>query len=430
MNEAERLAAGDPTLFVGSTAHGALGWLHHPTLYGGPWLAGVQARLPRRHDRTLLVGMGGSSSPARMLSRTTSLSVLDTSNPDTIAATDFADATLVVASKSGTTVEVQTLLAHALVSGVEPEDLIIITDPGTSLAALGEWLGATVVLADPETGGRYSALSPFGLVPALYGGWSVDELAELQEANRLGADVVERALARAAAVEIDDGVGHLDVGGDPAADGTALWLEQLVAETTGKDGRGIVPVPGAGPGAEPSQIMEWHLAAAGLARRLGVDPFNQPDVERAKHDVFARLTPRAGEGTTRVAGLASLEAALAHPGYRTLQVYGPLSAGALLTPLRAAVDTRFGTTTANLGPRYLHSTGQLHKGGPALGVVQVVVRPTSAPRRIQGRGYTFHDLHQAQADADLAALMAVGRPVSRVVVDTLDEVLAHVVALA
>ena len=429
MNEAERLAAGDPTLFVGSTAAGALGWLHHPTLYGGPWLATTAARLPRRHDRTLLVGMGGSSSPARMLCRTTSLSVLDTSNPDTIAATDFSGATLIVASKSGTTIEVQTLMAHALVSGVEPEDLIIITDPGTTLAALGEWLGATVVLGDPETGGRYSALSPFGLIPALYGGWSVDQLAELQEANRLGADVVERARSRADAVEIAEGVGRLDVGGDPAADGTALWLEQLVAETTGKDGRGIVPVPGPGPGAEPRQIMEQHLMAAWLAHRLGVDPFNQPDVERAKRDVFARLSPGARAPGAPVAGLAPLEAVLGQPGYRTLQVYGPLSAGALLAPLRVAVQTRFGTTTANLGPRYLHSTGQLHKGGPALGVVQVVVRPTSAPRRIQGRGYTFHDLHRAQADADLAALVSVGRPVARVVADTIDEVLAMVAAL-
>ncbi|MGC8498804.1 MAG: hypothetical protein ACP5OV_04820 [Acidimicrobiales bacterium] len=430
MNEAERLVAGDPTLFVGSTASGALGWLHHPDAYGGPWLTATASRLPRRHDRALLVGMGGSSSPARMLSRTASLSVLDTSNPDTIAATDFSGATLIVASKSGTTIEVQTLMAHALVNGVEPEDLVVITDPGTPLAALGEWLEATMVLADPETGGRFSALSPFGLVPALYGGWSLDELAELQEANRLGADVVERARARAAAVEIAGGVGHVDVGGDPAVDGTALWLEQLVAETTGKDGRGIVPVSGPGPGPGPSQIMELHLAAAWLARRLGVDPFNQPDVERAKRDVFERLTPEARARTAPVAGLASLEVVLRHPGYRTVQVYGPLSAGALLAPLRAAIQARYGLTTANLGPRYLHSTGQLHKGGPAVGVVQVVVRPTSAPRRIQGRGYTFHDLHQAQADADLAALVGAGRAVTRIIVDTLDEVIAQVAALA
>ncbi len=430
MNEAERLVAGDPTLFVGSTATGALGWLGHPVAYGGSWLAATLERLPRRREQTLVVGMGGSSSPARMLSRSASLSVLDTSNPDTIAATDFSNATLIVASKSGTTVEVQTLMAHALVNGVAPEDLIVITDPGTSLAALGQWLGATVVLADPATGGRFSALSPFGLIPALYGGWSLDELAELQEANRLGADVVERALARAAAVEIADDVGHLDVGGDPAANGTALWLEQLVAETTGKDGRGIVPVPGPGPGAEPSQIMEFQLTAAWLARRLGVDPFNQPDVERAKRDVFARLTPEARSGTSPVTDLVPLERALSHPGYRTLQVYGPLSAGALLGPPRAAIEARFGTTTANLGPRYLHSTGQLHKGGPAVGVVQVVVRPRSAPRRIQGRAYSFHDLHRAQADADLAALAAAGRPVARIVVDTLDEVIAQVAALA
>ncbi len=429
MSEAERLAAGDPTLFAGSTAATALGWLRHSSAYGGPWLSTIEARLPRRHERTLLVGMGGSSSPARMLSRAPFLTVLDTSNPDTIAATEFDGATLIVASKSGTTVEVQTLMAHALVNGVEPEDLVVITDPGTSLAALGDWLGATVILADPHTGGRFSALSPFGLVPALYAGWSVTELAELQDANQLDAGVVERALARAAAVEIVDGVGQLDVGGDPAANGTALWFEQLIAETTGKDGRGIIPVPGAGPGPGPSEILELHLAAAWLARQLGVDPFNQPDVERAKRDVFVRLMPDARDQSTPVAGVASLGAVLDYPGYHTLQVYGPLSAGEQLAPLRAAVAARCGTTTANLGPRYLHSTGQLHKGGPAVGVIQVVLRPASAPRRIQGRGYTFHDLHRAQADADLAALVSVGRPVARVVADTIDEVLAMVAAL-
>ncbi len=429
MSDVARLLAGDPDLFAGPTASRALGWLRHPEVYGGAWIDETARRLPRRHERTIVVGMGGSSSPARLLNRVgEALEVLDTSNPDSVAATDFAGATVVAASKSGTTIEVQTLLAHALVSGLEPEDLVVVTDPGTTLAALGASLGATVVLGDPRTGGRYSALSPFGLVPALYAGWSAADLGDLLRENALDEATAARALARAEEVELHEGWGTLTLDGDPALDGAALWLEQLVAETTGKQGRGVVPLAGAGPRHDPGRIMEDHLTAVWLARRLGVDPFDQPDVDGAKRSVFARLGASALAAPAGPEGACELAVALAAPGYRTLQIYGPLAIASQIGALRAAVAARFGPTTANLGPRYLHSTGQLHKGGPALGAVQVLVRPQSTPRRIQGRRYTFHDLHRAQADADLAALVARGRPVARVEVDDLAEATQRLVA--
>jgi hypothetical protein len=422
-----RLLAGDASLFEGTTATHALGWLRHPERYLGAWLDDVAPRLPRRHGRTLLLGMGGSSSPARLYAdwrADTSLTVLDTSNPDTIFSTDFSHANVIASSKSGGTIETQTLLAHALANGLSPEDLVIVTDPGTSLVELGRSLGALVIEGDPDTGGRFSSLSPFGLVPALYAGWSVDELRKELADCVLTESLVEGAVTQANRIAgfADGGEGHFELGGDPIISGGALWLEQLIAETTGKHDRGFVPVIGAEPVTyRPSMMQHYHLIAALLARRLGVDPFNQPNVESAKKEVFALLEAPVSWVPIEHDTDQMLEL-LRASSYNVLQVYAPLDTLEELSGLRNRMNDQYGTTTANLGPRYLHSTGQLHKGGPR-GVVgvQIIQRPTSAPVRISGRRYTFHDLHMAQAQSDYRAMKAARRPVFQLMVDDLDE---------
>jgi hypothetical protein len=422
-----RLLSGDPSLFEGETARHALGWLRHPERYLDQYLDQVSDLLPRRHQRTLLFGMGGSSSPARLYAEALSssdITVLDTSNPDTIAAVDFANANVIASSKSGGTIETQTLLAHALAHGLEPRDLVIITDPGTALEELAYSLGAMVFLGDPDTGGRFSSISPFGLIPAMYAGWTVDGLRTELAGSVLTEESVRRAVDAAASMaeRVVAGESFFDLGADPITSGGALWLEQLIAETTGKQNRGFVPVlDGPATTYGPSQMMHWHLVAALLAWHLDVDPFNQPNVESAKKDVFALLAEPVRWPDDDV-DLEALTGALAGSTYNVLQAYAPLGASSSLATLRARVQSVYGTTTANLGPRYLHSTGQLHKGGP-VGVVglQIVQRPKSAPQRIEGRAYTFHDLHMAQAHSDFRAMQNSQRPVWRLMVDDLDE---------
>ena len=423
----QRLLASDPSLFAGEAAPHALGWLDHPDRYLGAWLDNVVTLLPRRHERTVLLGMGGSSSSARLYAegrRDTPLSVLDTSNPDTVSSIDFASATVIASSKSGSTIETQALLAHALANGLAPEDLVVITDPGTALEELGYSLGAMVFEGDPATGGRFSGLSPFGLIPALYAGWSVEELRLELAANTLSHELCVRAVNHAddLARRAIGGEALFALGADPITSGGALWLEQLVAETTGKQGRGFIPVlEGRAQDYLPRDMMFWHLVAALLARHLDVDPFNQPDVERPQRDVFALLEGDVSWKAPPIDADA-LRATLNKANYVTLQTYAPQAASEALVHLRARVEAAFGTTTANLGPRYLHSTGQLHKGGPAGDVgVQIVLRPTSAPMRVKGRRYTFHDLHMAQAISDVSAMRTAGRAVFQLVVDDLEE---------
>ena len=421
---------GDVSFFEGTTAATATGWLRHPEAYFGQWLDDVNEKLPRRHSRTYLLGMGGSSSPARLYADwrpDSQLVVVDTSHPDTIAELDFSNATVIASSKSGGTVETQTLLAHALANGLAPEDLVIITDPGTAMAELGESLGALVILGDPNTGGRFSSLSPFGLVPALYAGWSVDELRDGLQGCYLNDDLVARAVhdAEKLAQSVTDGAAVFALGADPIFSGGALWLEQLVAETTGKSDRGFIPlIDGPVVLYTPGDMQYYHLLAALLAYHLGVDPFNQPNVESAKKEVFALL-----QGDVSWEPVAydvdQMKHDLESAQYIAVQAYAPFSAGAALAGVRTFIEESFGPASANLGPRYLHSTGQLHKGGPT-GVVglQIIQRPTTSPQRISGRHYSFHDLHMAQAIGDYRAMQASGRRVYQLMVDDVVDALA------
>jgi hypothetical protein len=172
-------------------------------------------------------------------------------------------------------------------------------------------------------------------------------------------------------------------------------------------------------------MQYYHLLAALLAYHLGVDPFNQPNVESAKKEVFALLQGEVAWATEPFSRI-DLERDLHDAHYIAVQAYAPFSAGEDLAVLRRDIEDTYGATTANLGPRYLHSTGQLHKGGPTHVVgVQIIQRPSSSPTRISGRHYSFHDLHMAQAIGDYRAMKAAGRPVYQVLVDSIDDARAQ-----
>jgi len=430
VSDFEKFKNGDPSFFVGDTAKTFLGWRRHPEMYLGSWLDEIADRLPHRHERTFLLGMGGSSSPAMFYSDfrpNNQLSVLDTSNPDTIAATDFSNAQVIASSKSGGTIETQTLLAQALANGLAPADLIVITDPGTVLEEQGRELGATVIHGDPECGGRFSSISPFGLVPALYAQWTPDELRNELAGCSLSDELFARAWQDAEAMANHDehGAGFFSLRNNPITNGGALWLEQLIAETTGKEDRGFIPVPALPLETyRPRDMMYWHLVASLLAWHLQNDPFNQPNVEFAKKSVFSLLEGAISWEAPSVA-VDELRRNLSEASYNVLQVYAPLDTSDALSQLRDRVENTYGPTTANLGPRYLHSTGQLHKGGPRDVVgVQIVQRPAVDPWLVPGRSYTFHDLHMAQAQGDLQAMRAAKRTVHQLVVDNFDEAAA------
>ncbi len=424
----QRILKGDPSLFEGSTAKNSLGWLRHPETYLGRWLDDIAAKLPRRYSKTILLGVGGSAGPGLFFaeaSGSSALSVLDTSNPDSISSTDFSNATVIAASKSGNTIETLSLLSFALANGLKVEDLIVITDKGTTFSKYANDLGCLVIDGDENTGGRFSALSPFGLIPALYAGWTPESLRSALSDSYVNESVVTKAVAEAAihAADVNFGHAYFQLQADPIISGGAMWLEQLVAETTGKQDRGFIPVfESESNKYSVSEIQHFHLVASLLAWHLGVDPFNQPNVEAVK-TAFVKLLESDVPWTSQPVNYEEMQHNLRSATYRTLQVYGPLNIGNELCHLQSRIQNSYGRTTANFGPRYLHSTGQLHKGGPKnVAALQIVIRPKSKPIAIPGKTYSFHDLHMAQATSDFQTMISCGRHVSQLIVDDLDEV--------
>lgn len=425
-SDLKNLINGDASLFVGNTATHSLGWLNHPETFGRQWCQRVLSTLPDRRNRLVLLAMGGSSSPARLwrdAKSSTDIHIIDTSHPDDFAEMDFTDATVIAASKSGNTVETRSGLEVALSRGLKPVDLVVITDPGSALESLANHLGAHLVLGDLECGGRFSALSPFGLVPAYLSGWSVDEISAVVEENRPTEGLVKAAneFVQNLFASFHDGVGYFPVESSPVTTGGGLWIDQLIAESTGKDSRGAIPIPRyTTTSYMPQTIMFWHLVTALLSRALGVDPFNQPNVELAKRNVGQMLTKPVSWETPQFQQ-ANFEASASVARYITFQVFAPLESESYVDTLQAQAAKKFERVTANLGPRYLHSTGQLHKGGPGpLTCVQILQRPKHLVT-IPNQNYSMNDLCAAQAHGDALALADAGRLVFQMTVDDIEE---------
>ena len=442
----DRLRAGDPGLWPeGNVSPYRLGWLtvaermRQEAADLMAWASTVDAR------RVILLGMGGSSLGPEVLRSalgTDRLVVVDTTHPETVASLDLDDAYILVSSKSGTTLEVMCLLAHCWERVNDGRRYAAITDPGTPLASIATDGGFDrVFINPPDIGGRYSVLSYFGLVPAALCGVDV-------------AGLCERALAvdGEAAVELGLGIGGAALEGrdkltvvvPPRFAEFGLWVEQLVAESTGKGGTGCIPVPTTDvetgddrylvaldlddPLELGAEFYRWELAVAVAGHVLGVDPFDEPDVAVAKantEEVLRALPlPTVDEGDP--ATVTEWLATQVVPGdYVAVQAYLPYGGGDGVGRLRTALRDGLGGTavTAGYGPRYLHSTGQLHKGGPAsLVAVQLVSRTPVPSVPVPTRPYDFNTLIAAQALGDYQSLRDRGRRVRRFAVDDLKEV--------
>jgi hypothetical protein len=386
----------------------------------------------------------------------------------------------VVASKSGSTIETdsarrafrQAFADLGLTDAEIGRHFVMVTDPASPLEAVAQQMGAFVVLADPELVGRYGALSAYGLVASALAGVDVAELLDEAEllAPSLAQDSDNPALALGAALATAAVTGRDKVAlisDGSGIEGLGDWVEQLLAESTGKDGNGILPVvvespdaagatgpdvltvtyggglpPAAVPGAgiRPdlavngplgAQFLAWQYATALAAVVLDVDPFNGPDVTESKENAAAILTGGLpGEAPTFVQGavevytggaardlagvLQELLRGLGGTGYLAVLAYldrfGDADVAAV-RPLLAAASG--GPVTFGWGQRALHSTGQYHKGGPQIGSFLQITGAVTEDLPVPGRPYTFGSLQAAQAAGDRQALARRGRPVAR-----------------
>jgi glucose-6-phosphate isomerase/transaldolase/glucose-6-phosphate isomerase len=389
--------------------------------------------------------MGGSSLGAEVLRATDGdkrLIVLDTTDPATVAAAPIDDAFYLVSSKSGGTLEVNALFAHFWHHVPDGSRYAAITDPGTSLAQLAADRGfARTFLNPPDIGGRYSVLSYFGLVPAALMG--LDVAALCQRALEIdGEAAVELGIAMGEAAKAGRDKVTIVVPQPFRAFG--LWVEQLIAESTGKRGTGCVPVPTTevetgddrhvvlvdleDPGQLGGEFFKWEIATAIAGHVLQVDPFDEPNVAESKANT-AKVLEQLPLPTVESAdpGTVSqwLRATVQPHDYVSLQAYVPFGQDDALERLRTTVRDGLGgiATTVGYGPRFLHSTGQLHKGGPnTIVAVQIAPRAATADVPIPGHPYDFGTLIDAQSIGDLQSLRDHGRRALRVEVHDLKEV--------
>ncbi len=455
-----------------------LGWLDAVTVSRGilPALLSLRAELRAEGvDRVVLCGMGGSSLAPEVICRSAGvpLTVLDSTHPDQVRAAidgDLDRTVVVVSSKSGGTLETDSqrraFVEAFAAKGIDPRGrILVVTDPGSSLEQLAKDEGyRAVFLADPHVGGRYSALTAFGLVPSALAGADVEAL--LDEAAGLHAllaadDNPALQLGAVLGAERRDKLA-LDASGSPL-EGFGDWAEQLIAESTGKHGKGLLPVVVDGEAPEArwpaqdvqvvrigtevpavgtcvtgplgEQFLAWEYAVAVSGRLLGINPFDQPDVESAKQaarglldaqpeparpvfvdgavEVFA--TPGWLDGPrTLVAAVDALLATVQPRGYLAVMAYLDRLRDASLAAVRGPLAQRLERpVTFGWGPRFLHSTGQFHKGGPPVGSFLQISGLVEQDLQIPDRPFTFGGLIAAQAAGDAKVLAEHGRPVLR-----------------
>jgi len=449
-----RLEAGDPTLWPeGNVSATRLGWLRTPRsmVDDARRLESFAASIDQ--DTVVLLGMGGSSLGPAVLSAIRDsraggsvekrrFLVCDTTDPATVAALPLEEAFIVVSSKSGTTLEPNVLFSYARTRVQDPGRYCVVTDPGTPLESEAAELGVRHIFSNPaDLGGRYSVLSYFGLVPAALMGYDVAELCERAlDVEREAAVDLGVELAEAARAGRDKATLIVD-----APDRSfGLWAEQLIAESTGKLGRGCVPVPTSDdeagddrhlvpisigdPGSLGAEFFRLEIAVAIAGHVLEIDPFDEPNVAESKANtarVLADLPLSEVEGLAPEELLGEISRTVRPGDYVSLQAYLPFGQDAALEALRCAVRDANGgmAVTAGYGPRFLHSTGQLHKGGPnSVVAVQLLRRSPSGTLRIPGKPYGFETLIRAQSVGDHESLLAHGRRVICVELDDLAEI--------
>jgi glucose-6-phosphate isomerase len=534
-----RLAACDTTLWSSDPARqehirNRLGWLGAPATMArelAAFRAFAEEVRAEGFTHALLLGMGGSSLAPEVLRHTLGvrpgaleLTVLDDTSPGTVGsvlrAHDPSRTLVIVSSKSGSTLEVISFerAVYAWQSQARGAKagraFIAITDPGTRLESLARERGfRQVFTGEPTIGGRYSALSPFGVVPAALIGADLDAL--LHGASReVAALDAAKSARQAPGVSLGAVLGELALRGrdkltlvaEPRWEPMGVWIEQLIAESTGKEGRGIVPVveePLAAPerygddrlfvalgsfdddrdtldalaalesaghpvlGWDPAidglagglggEFMRWEIATATAAAILGIDPFDEPNVAEAKQATqsvlegflvagrFPTDPPLAARdgieahAPALVAARCRLHTAapatpsdwlpallsLARPGdYVALLAYlgrTPARHRQLQRLRETLRDATRLATTLGYGPRYLHSTGQLHKGGPDTGIFLQLTAEPDETVPIPNEAFGFGELQRAQAEGDYAALERRGRRLLRIHLGTIVE---------
>jgi glucose-6-phosphate isomerase len=388
----------------------------------------------------VLFGMGGSSLAPEVYRRNFGgerFHVLDTTHPAAIrrleAALDLERTLFISASKSGTTLETRSHTDYFWQRAPRGEQWVAVTDPGSALEELArEREYRAIFPGEPMIGGRYSALSPFGLVPAALLGVDIarflDRALEMVDACRLGEGNPGLELGLALGEGWQDGRDKVCF---PGAGGFGLWAEQLLAESTGKEGKGLVPAPDeaadgpdrqahevrlGGPYELGQEFFRWEFATAVAGSVLGINPFDQPDVQAAKDRTNAVLD--SGDVQLEPQGSVEELLASARPGdYVCIQAFVDPTEEAEARIARVADRARAETgcvVTHGFGPRYLHSTGQLHKGGPNTGVFLQLFDDYGDELRIPGRSFGFGQLIRAQAAGDFEALRERGRRFARV----------------
>jgi transaldolase / glucose-6-phosphate isomerase len=432
----DRIWARDPTVWTGGDEANWLGWLDEPGRIRER-LEGLE--LPLDADAYVLLGMGGSSLAPEVMRRTFGVHgfhVLDTTHPEAIrrveAELDLERSVFIVSSKSGSTLETRSHADYFYErSGGRGGQFVAITDPGSELERVARERGFhAVVHGEPTIGGRYSALSPFGTVPALLMGVDLDRLGARAEEM---AEVCLRAESPGLELGLALGEGWRE-GRDkvvisPNPGGFGLWVEQLLAESTGKDGKGLIPAPedpSRGPDVQVQEVrldaphdlgaefFRWEFATAVAGSILGINPFDQPNVQEAKDRTSAILDEDRDVELEPEGSVDELLAGAREGDYVAVQAFIDPAAEARLEPLLARARQTGRVVTAGLGPRYLHSTGQLHKGGPNTGLFIQVVDDLGDELPIPGRPFGFRQLIRAQAAGDYAALKERGRRVVRV----------------
>jgi glucose-6-phosphate isomerase len=474
-----------------------LGWLDVPGSAAHVPATAQRLAESRSHlDHVVLLGMGGSSLGAEVVAHAAGreLTILDTTDCDETAralAEGIERTLVIVSSKSGETIETESqfriyrqAFADAGFSAADiAERFVVVTDAGSLLAKTAAAAHYAAFLVDPDVGGRYSALTPFGLVAGAL--LEVDVARLLDDAVRLGGALRETRdnpgllLGAALGAAARAGRDKLVVAGrGPQAAAFGDWAEQLLAESSGKNGRGMLPIPeGACPasgdltedmsravvtvgspvnelpedgpainvsGPLGAQFLLWEYATAVAARVIEVNPFDQPNVEEAKANTMALLRPSEGSAVPSVerrlfadgavevfAGLSACDrlrdcgglrelldrllAMIPPDGYLAIMAYLDRGGDAPVIGLRRLLERRTSRpVTFGWGPRYLHSTGQYHKGGPPNGVFCQVTGVVKADIPVPGRPYSLGQIQQAQAAGDLRALCRRDRPVVRI----------------
>ena len=313
------------------------------------------------------------------------------------------------------------------------EAFAAITDPGSELESLARKRGFRGVFSgEPTIGGRYSALSAFGMVPAALIGVDLERfllrVEEMVEACHLDQGNPGFELGERLGEGWKDGRDKVQI--SPIPGGFGLWVEQLIAESTGKQGKGLVPVPVDEPAdgldrqSEEARVTDpyelgqefyrWEFATAVAGAIIGINPFDQPNVQEAKDRTNKVLAgqdpPPEGEGPS----LDELLEEAKPPDYVCIQAFIDPAREAELGPLLDRAAQTGCVVTHGLGPRYLHSTGQLHKGGPPEGRFVQILDDPGDELAIPDRAFGFGKLIRAQADGDLASLRERGSPIVRV----------------